>query len=95
MVREGYWSWPAGGAYEGVPLSNFAGWLVTSLEIFAAWSGLDGDDPADGGGAVALYAWTWAGETLANAVIWRRPVVAAAGGAAMGVFVVPAVVRRS
>jgi len=23
MVREGYWTWPAGGTYEGVPLSNF------------------------------------------------------------------------
>ena len=94
MVREGYWSWPAGGTYEGVPLSNFAGWLATSLAIFTAWSALDGDESAGDGGAVALYVWTWAGETLANAVVWRRPLVAAAGGAAMGAFVVPALVRR-
>ena len=94
MVREGYWSWPAGGTYEGVPLSNFAGWLATSLAIFAAWSALDGDESAGDGGAVALYVWTWAGETLANAVVWRRPLVAAAGGAAMGAFAVPAMVRR-
>jgi uncharacterized membrane protein len=94
MVREGYWSWPAGGAYEGVPLSNFAGWLATSLAIFTAWTALDRDDRADGGGAVALYVWTWAGETCANAVIWRRPLVAAAGGVAMGAFAVPALVRR-
>jgi uncharacterized membrane protein len=94
MVREGYWSWPAGGAYEGVPLSNFAGWLATSLAIFAAWSALEHDDADGGGGAVALYAWTWAGETLANAVVWRRPLVAAAGGAAMGAYALPALVRR-
>jgi putative membrane protein len=94
MVREGYWSWPAGGTYEGVPLSNFAGWLATSLVIFAAWSALDGDESAGDGGAVALYVWTWAGETLANAVVWRRPLVAAAGGAAMGAFALPALVRR-
>jgi len=43
---------------------------------------------------VALYVWTWAGETLANAVVWRRPLVAAAGGAAMGAVAVPALVRR-
>ena len=94
MVREGYWSWSAGGTYEGVPLSNFAGWLATSLAIFTAWSALDGDESAGDGGAVALYVWTWAGETLANAVVWRRPLVAAAGGAAMGAFAVPALVRR-
>ena len=93
-VRAGYWSWPAGGTYEGVPLSNFAGGLATSLAIFAAWSALDGDESAGDEGAVALYVWTWAGETLANAVVWRRPLVAAAGGAAMGAFAVPALVRR-
>ena len=31
MVREGYWTWPGGGRYEGVPASNFAGWFVTGL----------------------------------------------------------------
>ena len=92
MVREGYWSWPGGGAYEGVPVSNFAGWLMTSLAIFGAWSRLDPEGA--GGGAVARYAWTWAGETLANAVVWKRPLIAAAGGAAMGAFAVPALVRR-
>jgi putative membrane protein len=94
MVREGYWTWPAGGAYEGVPASNFAGWLATSLAIFAAWAALADDDRADGGGALALYVWTWAGETIANAVVWRQPRVAAAGGLAMGAFAVPALARR-
>ena len=23
MAREGYWSWPGGGRYEGIPASNF------------------------------------------------------------------------
>ena len=37
MVREGYWSWPGGGRYEGVPASNFAGWFVTGLGVFAVY----------------------------------------------------------
>src|SRR3954451_15079865 len=94
MVREGYWSWPGGGRYEGIPASNFVGWLVTSAGVFAVCSLVDpGDDPAlDGDGALGLYAWTWVGETFANALLWRRPVVAAAGGAAEG-GVVPAAPR--
>ena len=27
----GFWVWPAGGAYYGVPLSNYAGWLVSGV----------------------------------------------------------------
>ena len=96
MVREGYWTWPDGGSYEGVPLSNFAGWWLTGVLVFAAWQVLDPDDDpaADGDGALALYAWTWVGETFAGAVLWRRPRVAAAGALAMGAFAVPALIAR-
>jgi uncharacterized membrane protein len=96
MVRDGYWSWPGGGRYEGVPATNFAGWLVTGAGVFAVWALADGDDDpaADGDGALALYAWTWAGETFANLAIWRRPRVALAGGAAMGAFALPALLAR-
>jgi putative membrane protein len=93
MVREGYWSWPGGGGYEGVPASNFAGWFATGLGVFAAYAALDGHD-GDDSGAIALYVWTWLGEGIANAVVWRRPVVAVAGGVAMGAFAVPALLRR-
>jgi len=93
MARDGYWSWPGGGRYEGVPASNFAGWFATGLGVFAVWALLDSED-GDDGGALALYAWTWAGETFANAVLWRRPVTAAAGATAMGAFLLPALARR-
>jgi putative membrane protein len=96
MVREGYWTWPGGGRYEDVPLSNFAGWALIGGAVFAVWSVLDpGDDPeADGDGALALYTWTWVGETFASAVLWRRPRVALAGSAAMGAFAAPALAAR-
>jgi putative membrane protein len=93
MAREGYWTWERRGRYEGIPASNFAGWLATAAGVFALWSAIDGGDD-HGDGALFIYAWTWAGETFANAVLWRRPRVAVAGGLAMGAFAVPALWRR-
>ena len=95
MVREAYWTWPGGGSYEGVPLSNFAGWFATGAAVFAAWAVADEHADSDGDGALALYAWTWIGEAFANAVLWRRPKVALAGALAMGAFAVPALVARA
>jgi uncharacterized membrane protein len=96
MVREGYWTWPRGGRYEDVPASNFAGWLVVGGAIFGLWAVLDGDDADDPAPDVplGLYVWTWVGEVAANLLFWRRPRVAAATGAAMGAFAVPALVAR-
>ena len=80
MVAEGYWRWERGGRFEGVPASNFAGWLATGGAIFALVAALDREPPdARDDGALALYAWTWVGETIANAALWGRPRVAAAG----------------
>ena len=95
MVREGYWTWPAGGRYEDVPLSNFAGWFATAAAVFAIWRLVECDRPGgQDDGALALYTWTWVGETFAGAVLWRRPRVALAGGAAMGAFAAPALATR-
>jgi putative membrane protein len=97
MVREEYWSWPGGGRYEGVPASNFLGWFATSLVIFSSWAALErgpAEVTARDDGALALYAWTWIGETVANLAVWRRPRIAATGAAAMGAFAVPALARR-
>ena len=95
MAREGYWSWPGGGRYEGVPASNFLGWWLTGLGVFGVWSVLDDERPdARDDGALALYAWTWAGETFANVAVWRGPRVALAGALAMGAFAAPALRRR-
>jgi uncharacterized membrane protein len=93
MVREGYWVWARPGRYEGIPLSNFAGWLVVGGALFGVWSLVD-PEPAPDDEGLALYAWSWVGEVVANLVFWRRPRVAAAAGAAMGAFAVPAVRRR-
>ncbi len=96
MVREGYWIWPQGGRYEGIPAQNFAGWFVTAAGVFAVWSCVDAGDPRAGSADVSLavFAWTWIGEAVANLMFWKRPRVAAAGGLAMGAFAVPALRAR-
>jgi len=95
MVEEGYWSWPGGGRYAGVPASNFAGWFATGLAAFSAVAAIDRETPsARDDGALALYAWTWLGEGIANAALWRRPLTAAVGALAMGSVAVPALWRR-
>jgi uncharacterized membrane protein len=96
MASEGYWTWPAGGRYQGVPASNFAGWFATGSCAFAVAAAVDDAAPdVRDDGALGLYAWTWIGEGIANALLWRRPVTAAAGAAAMGAVAVPALLRRS
>jgi len=34
MVRQGHWVWTAGGAYFGIPVHNFLGWLLTTFVVF-------------------------------------------------------------
>lgn len=107
MVREGYWRWPGGGRYEGIPATNYLGWLATGAVIFALAEAIDPhDDPAapdqaavvpglrSGDGALTLYAWTWLGEVIANLLLWRRPKVALAGGVSMAAVLLPALRRR-
>ena len=60
--------------------------------LFGAWSLLEPEPVLDEEG-VALYAWSWIGEVVANLLFWRRPRVAAAAGVAMGPFAVAALRR--
>ena len=40
MIRNGFWRWGHPGPYQGVPLSNFAGWLLVSAVLMAVFDGL-------------------------------------------------------
>ncbi len=83
MVGEGYWAWRRGGRYRGIPMSNYAGWFVTSLAVMAVLEialppAIDAD-PA----LVAEYAAMGVMETVGFAAFFRDRTVAAVGGAAM------------
>lgn len=92
MTGEGYWIWPDGGAYRGIPLGNFAGWLVTSAAVMLLLERLL--PPArPSRTAVAQYAAVAAMQTVGFAAFFGDVVVALVGGAAMLPIAVAAVVR--
>lgn len=92
MLRLGLWTWAEPGPYRGVPLGNFAGWLLVGLLVIALVDRLacgPGAEPAAGStGLVVLYTVMAVMETVGFAVVFRPPdpLVAAAGGIAMGAF---------
>ncbi|WP_432486959.1 carotenoid biosynthesis protein [Kineococcus sp. SYSU DK018] len=96
MTAAGHWSFEAPHPHlpglPGIPVSNYAGWLLTATAICAALHALV---PEERGAAVPqavpgwLLGWTWLGSALGNAVFFRRPAAAAWGGAAMGLTVGP------
>lgn len=85
MVEAGYWVWEADGPWRGIPLSNYAGWLVSSAVVMVV---LDRVLPSPGRiqtGRLLLALYTWWGfsEALAFVVFFGDPVVGLVGGAAM------------
>jgi uncharacterized membrane protein len=94
MVAARHWTWahpsPALPGVPGIPISNFAGWVLVALLVVGALELVLPDTTrAPEGVPGALLAWTWAGSALGNAVFFDRPLVAVWGGVAMGVVVVP------
>ena len=85
MVGEGYWRWARRGRYRGIPLSNFAGWLVVSAMVMVA---LEVALPVRTGDRaeptlVGAYAWMATMETVGFARYFDDRLVAAVGGSAM------------
>jgi uncharacterized membrane protein len=87
MVHWGLWVWDAPGAtgaYFGIPLVNFAGWLLVSALITAlARPPALPDMPL-----VIIYTLTWLIETVGHVMFWRLYGPALCGFIGMGLFVV-------
>jgi len=83
MVYWGLWAWEEGGAYFGIPLVNFAGWLLVSglITVLARPPALP-EKPL-----IVIYALTWLIETVGQIVFWRLYGPAAFGFVGMGLFV--------
>ncbi len=82
MTAEGYWRWRRDGGYRGIPASNFAGWLLTSLAVMGVLELAlppSTPDPV----LVAEYAAMGAMETVGFGALFGDRLVAAVGGAAM------------
>jgi lycopene beta-cyclase len=83
MVRWGLWTWDAPGPYFGVPLVNFAGWLLVSalITVVARPPRLPGN------ALLILYTLTWLIETVGQVFFWHLYGPAPWGFLAMGAFV--------
>lgn len=90
MMSWGFWTWAEPGAYFGVPLTNFAGWLLASALITTA-----AHPPIAGllrvsGPLLLIYGVTWLLESVGLAVFWGLPGPALSGFCGMGMFVLAA-----
>lgn len=97
MVDLGHWTWadptPGLPGVEGIPLTNFAGWLLVSFLMVGVLDRLVGPGAGPDGvrDAVpfAVYLWTYFSSVLAHAVFFGRPPVALVGAVVMGAVAVP------
>ncbi|MBP2334961.1 putative membrane protein [Saccharothrix coeruleofusca] len=96
MVDAGHWTWahptPALPGVAGVPLTNFAGWLLVAALITGALHALLDHDPGVDprrGPAPALYLWTYGSSVWAHAAFFDRPGSSLVGGLLMGAVAVP------
>ncbi len=94
MVHAGYWRWTGDGAYQGIPLSNYAGWLGLGLVVVGVLDLIRGGGPAAGTGLVVLYTWWAVMDTIGFVVFFGRPFVGLVGGIGMGAVTALAWRRR-
>jgi uncharacterized membrane protein len=97
MVADGHWRWadptPALPGVPGIPLTNFAGWLVIGALMMAVLTAVLPRDnprrPADESLPATLLVWTWLGYVLGNVFWFGTDSVALVGGVLLGLLVVP------
>lgn len=89
MVHWGYWVWEIPGAYFGIPLVNYAGWLLASgLLTFVVRPPIPPLGPL-----LFVYAAVWFLQSVGLSFFWQMPGPALFGFFGMGVFVVLALAR--
>jgi len=82
MTAEGFWRWTRRGRYRGIPLTNYAGWLLVGAAVMAALEAvLPAAEPDRS--LVGEYAVMGVMETVGFAAFFRDRLVATVGGGAM------------
>jgi uncharacterized membrane protein len=94
MVDAGHWRWatpdPGLPLVPGVPLTNYAGWLLVALAMMALLDrAIAADDRPPSGPAAALYLWTYFSSVLAHFAFFDLPGSAVVGGLLMGLIAFP------
>lgn len=96
MVGDGHWRWsdpePSLPGVDGIPLTNFAGWLAVGALMMLVLTVVlprDGTPPSAESVPATLLAWTWLGYVLGNVFWFGTTSVAVVGGVALGLLVLP------
>ena len=99
MVDAGHWTWsdpaPALPGVDGVPLTNYAGWLlvsvlmITALHRSAGRARVANELDLRAGPAPVLYLWTYGSSVWAHAAFFGRPAVSLVAGLLMGLVALP------
>jgi len=87
LVSWDFWRWQETGAYFGIPLSNYGGWLLASA-LMTALTMPRADLPSQP--LLFLYGATWFFMTGGVTFFWNLPSAGAVGSAAMGGFLLAA-----
>jgi putative membrane protein len=100
MIRNGFWRWAHPGPYQGVPLSNLAGWLLVSAALMAVFGGLlrsrSSQFTPHHPGLLTTYTVMGVMETVGFAVIFPHGrEIALAGALGMGIPAALAWARRA
>ena len=83
MVGWGFWVWESPGAYFGIPLSNYLGWIVVSAIITLAANPKN----LPVGPLSLVYVLTWLLQTIGQGIFWSQPGPAVVGFIGSGIFV--------
>lgn len=84
MTAWGFWVWEIPGAYFGIPLVNFGGWLLVSAIITAVVKPSDLPRLP----LLIIYILTWFLQSIGQGIFWAQPLPALVGFMGMGSFVV-------
>lgn len=84
MVGNGYWEWAVDGAYEGIPISNYLGWLGVGVVVLAVVDRIRPAAVPPSLPLVALYTWWAVMNTIGFVVFFGEPFVGLVGGVGMG-----------
>lgn len=83
MVGWGFWVWDKPGAYFGIPLLNYLGWILVSAIITLVANPKD----LPVGPLALVYALTWILQTIGQGIFWSQPGPAIVGFLGSGIFV--------
>ncbi len=83
MTAWGFWVWEQPGAYFGIPLVYFGGWILVSALITA----LVKPSELPRQPLLLIYAVTWLLQSIGLGIFWSQPAPALVGFVVMGLFV--------